>query len=792
MSKYPDIPGHKIVKKLGEGGMATVYYGIQEKLNRKVAIKILEPSLLKNTVIASRFLIEAETAANLYHSNIISIYDIGHTKEHQYIIMEYLEETLKDYMLGHPGFRLKPEEALRILRPIAEALDYAHEKGIIHRDIKADNIMFREDRTPVLMDFGIARALDSDSQMTRTGISLGTPYYMSPEQCQADKLDGRSDFYSLGVVFYESIMGEKPYDADNPMAVALKHVQDPVPQLPEEFSRYQLLMDKLMAKAREDRVANGAELIKMMDSLEFGEQSEDEFFDSVFEGEGEPAAEALPESPEQLVFPEEEVFEDIDGEPEPLEQQIFPEEDEEPVQDTAPMDHTVIESEPVERTEVPGEERDGDDDDLDFMDKSIFDPDPKSDMDKGKKEKISLKMVVSPKLIIESIILTLLLIVIFVIFFNLGQGTQPGTNLEDGEGSKTQTASQTDPSTLGQGLQLGEGIALATKYFEEGSYEKARELLEELKKSNPGGTPELKELEEKLLGEGAFEGYFQSARDYFSRKNYKKARENVLRAKEIRSTPELEDLQKRIDGIIARSARIRQQKAAEGKRVRQLDDQAYSVAKAGDTVEAYRGYIDGHPSGRHIDEAMARINRLKEIERQRKEAARLAAIKVTVLRSGYRTLDYTLAESMIRKYTFFDNGFNKGGGFKNHFEKKSSSGSTVVIDRATGLMWYSGRLIKATGFRKADRWIRSLNRKKYGGYSDWRMPTLEEAASLLKKTANPEELHFPPVFPIRPKNAWTGDLLRLQTMWVVRFNSGTIFADSDRTKHQVVPVRKLD
>lgn len=267
MVNVPEISGYRIEKKLGEGGMAAVFLGIEEKSHRKVAIKILDPSMLKHKVFELRFLHEAETAADMEHSNIITIYDIGRIGDYCYMVMECLKESLKEHLTAFPGFKLKPEMAWDILKPITEALDYAHTRRIIHRDIKPDNIMFREDGTPVLTDFGIARALDSHSQMTRSGVSVGTPYYMSPEQCKAEQVDGRSDIYSLGVVLFEILTGYKPYEADSPMVVALKHVQYPVPQLPEELSPYQPLIDKMMAKRKEDRAASCEELMGLMNSV---------------------------------------------------------------------------------------------------------------------------------------------------------------------------------------------------------------------------------------------------------------------------------------------------------------------------------------------------------------------------------------------------------------------------------------------------------------------------------------------------------------------------------------------
>jgi serine/threonine protein kinase len=159
MAGFPKIPGCKIINELAVGGMSVVYLGIQKSLNRKVAIKILEPKLLKNEVVAKRFRREAKAAAYLSHSNIIQIIDVGKFRNHYYIIMEYLEDSLKERMKSSPGGKMNPQTALEIVKAIMGALEFAHSRKIDHRDIKPDNIMFRADNTPVLTDFGVARVL---------------------------------------------------------------------------------------------------------------------------------------------------------------------------------------------------------------------------------------------------------------------------------------------------------------------------------------------------------------------------------------------------------------------------------------------------------------------------------------------------------------------------------------------------------------------------------------------------------------------------------------------------------
>lgn len=253
-----------MLKRLGEGGIARVYLGIQEKSDLRVAIKILEPRLHQDKTLARRFFQEIETISSLDYPNIIKIYDSGQIRNFYYLVMEYLESSLRDRIDGAKGACLWPQESDTI-KQIAAALDYAHQQGIVHRDIKPENIMFRTDGTPVLVDFGLAKVLQSGERLTRTGITVGTPAYMSPEQVEGQPLDGRADFYSLGVIFYELLVGEVPYKAQNYLALARKHLVKKVPKLPRKLRSFQPLLNKLMAKNRDERISSGAELITLID-----------------------------------------------------------------------------------------------------------------------------------------------------------------------------------------------------------------------------------------------------------------------------------------------------------------------------------------------------------------------------------------------------------------------------------------------------------------------------------------------------------------------------------------------
>lgn len=250
LSAWPEIPGVELQAELGRGGMAVVYRGIQTRLKRQVAVKVLSPVLLVDPQFSTRFLREAETAAGLNHSNIVSIYDVGSHGQWNYMVMEYLPRCLAAEISSGP---LEPERALMVFKSIAAALAYAHLEGIVHRDVKPDNILFRVDGTPVLCDFGIAKAVGSATRLTKTGMSVGTPHYMSPEQARGRKVDGRSDLYSLGVVLFEMLTGKLPFEAEDSVAVAIAHVQDPVPRLPGQLVHYQSLLDKLLAKDPDQR-----------------------------------------------------------------------------------------------------------------------------------------------------------------------------------------------------------------------------------------------------------------------------------------------------------------------------------------------------------------------------------------------------------------------------------------------------------------------------------------------------------------------------------------------------------
>jgi serine/threonine-protein kinase PpkA len=260
-----DIPGYTILRPIGEGGMASVFLAVQKSLEREVALKVMSPMLAANTEFANRFLIEGKITAKLQHPNLVTVYDIGAHNGIYYLAAEYIPGgTLKERI--HEG-GISVAEALDAVSDIAHGLDFAHQKGFVHRDVKPGNVLYRLDGRVVLADFGIAKAMDGSNSSTVAGASIGTPDYMSPEQARGEAVDGRSDLYSLGTMLYEILTGAPPYQAADPFTVALMHVTHPVPTLPEPYEWLQPLIEGLMAKSPAERYNTGAAFVDALHKL---------------------------------------------------------------------------------------------------------------------------------------------------------------------------------------------------------------------------------------------------------------------------------------------------------------------------------------------------------------------------------------------------------------------------------------------------------------------------------------------------------------------------------------------
>ncbi|MEP5566804.1 MAG: protein kinase [Halioglobus sp.] len=252
-----ELPGYELYERLGRGGMATVYRALHLNLDREVAIKVMDPGMNSDENFSERFIREARISARLTHPHILQIYDVNTFDGYNYIAMELLGAgELSDFIHAE----MPQKQIYTIMRHMTEALDYAAGRGYVHRDIKPSNIMMRDTEDFVLADFGIARAANSGTQMTQTGLMVGTPSYMSPEQAKGQEVDGRSDLYALVVLAYEMLTKTLPYESDSAVTTAVKHLTEDIPTLPEHLEAYQAFLNKGLAKAADDRFQTGEEL----------------------------------------------------------------------------------------------------------------------------------------------------------------------------------------------------------------------------------------------------------------------------------------------------------------------------------------------------------------------------------------------------------------------------------------------------------------------------------------------------------------------------------------------------
>jgi serine/threonine-protein kinase len=251
--------------EIGRGGMAVVYRAVDLRLHRSVAIKVLPPELAFNPDVRMRFIREAQTAAQLTHPNIVPIYSVDEKEGMVFFVMALVHGESVGARLSREG-AWPADRVAPVLRDVADALAYAHDRGVIHRDIKPDNILIdRASGRPLVTDFGIARAAAGETRITATGVAVGTPAYMSPEQAVGEReIDGRSDLYSLGVVGYQMLTGETPFKASNTPAMLVKHVSErprPVRELRNDVPPYlAVAIDRSLAKRPEDRWSNAMEL----------------------------------------------------------------------------------------------------------------------------------------------------------------------------------------------------------------------------------------------------------------------------------------------------------------------------------------------------------------------------------------------------------------------------------------------------------------------------------------------------------------------------------------------------
>jgi serine/threonine protein kinase len=255
----PVVPGYEILRAISEGDISSVYLGRERDGGQLAVLKVLrQVPDSGGEKHFDRFLQEYELIARVEHPNVVRIFDLGVADDHAFIAMEYCSRGSLKRRIAEG---LDAEQAFGLMRVVAGALEALHAVGIYHRDLKPTNVMFREDESLALIDFGLAKQAHFQAGITGTGAIFGTPYYMSPEQGQGNVVDQRSDIYSLGIVFYEMLTGRKPFDGPAAMSVIIQHREAPVPRLDDPLARFQPALDRMLAKRPEDRFQSVAEVL---------------------------------------------------------------------------------------------------------------------------------------------------------------------------------------------------------------------------------------------------------------------------------------------------------------------------------------------------------------------------------------------------------------------------------------------------------------------------------------------------------------------------------------------------
>jgi serine/threonine protein kinase len=738
---FPEIPDYSIEKKLGQGRITDIYLAIDEDTKEKVVLKILKPKLAEEEKFAKRFLYEVSKAAKLDHPNIAEILDSGETGEFYYFVSEYYIESLRDRLIrqhlssslefevtdnsvgpmadesrGEEADAEGPElhEVLDTFRQLFDAVDYAHQEEAIHRDIRPENIFFKEDGTPVFVDFCMSPLIRASETLRKNGIKDSHPHYLSPEQALKKHVDSSSDIYSLGVTLFEVLTGKPPYDATEAIAIENQHVMEPIPRLPEHLKLFQPLIDSMMAKTSEERAANGAELILFMEEISDQLQEIRTTVSLTPPEESVPDETAEVSSPQELSFQEIPMQMETYHEEEPKEEQTFVKHDAAETREAI----TISSVDDILKISKPGAlgRREA------YIDENApLGPDMNfPSVPPGERPSFRLKTTNSdgiieeilqklrePKLLIPVIAAVVIIVVLIIFVLPSGKAGTPGP------GEETEAA----------------------------------------QKQAPVLTPE----EQKEL-DSIYNRKFQLARKEFKAGQYEKAIQQLEAAAKIKVTEEVKKLKQDIEA----------QQALE------KDDADFTKASGADDIASYREYVDKYPSGRHTAEARKKLNVLEEAERKHLAQIKKWSASAVTLRSTPRSLQKEDVRAILKSRNFFEKYYNKTGNFENHYELQTINGQTVIMDYSTGLMWMRAGSGDYMDYEKALKWVESLNGEKFAGFSDWRIPTLEEAASLMENKENRFNLFIDKIFAKEQRYIWTGDTFGNDKAWALDFYAGDV------------------
>lgn len=732
---FPVIPGYKIEKKLGAGRLATVYLGVQQDLDQQVAIKVLKPQLMENPKVKERFLKEAQTAANFTHANVAAILEAGESEGNYYTVTEYFPRSLKDKInaktgkaplvlssadelaqMGGRGQELSGPAVLEIMTQVAQALVYAHKKGYIHQDITPNSIRIRDDGTVQVCGFFISRVLGDAQLLKREGISYTSAQYISPEQARRKKIDGRSDIYSLGVVFYEALTGTVPYDAEEAIAIENMHIMEPVPWLPDSLSQYQELLDRMMAKNLNERAANPEQLLRFLKELPYKMPEK--------RTPGQAPASATGSTPPVSL--------DItDIPPEPTESPGTLPLDDLPDMDINDELESSISKLEQEADGSPSAQRVG---------RRVSAPD-----------KNLMSIILNPKVLIPVFAAAVIIGVLLVFLGPSSDSGEPDTvDLTVSKNPQAQTQTKPKPQTD------------PAKDTNTAAADPTANMTEEQKKKYEENLP-------------FYQHSIRLAKRFLHNNRFQEARDKLAEAEKYLKTEE----SKKLAGEI------------EIKVVEKKDHDAYNRALADNSALAIGDYLKQFPSGLHTREAEEKLAQLKALEE--KEAARQRKLlsKRIALPSAFADRSKENVKALLKKFGLFDKYYYKEGDFKNHFVTKTIGVHRVVLDYATGLMWHQSGSPSYMKKEKVNDYLAGLNANKHAGFSDWRLPTLAEAASLLEKTENMRNLYLDNRFDNLQQYIWTGDTFEQKNIWAVDFYSGDLNPVPPNTSVYVRPVRSL-
>lgn len=782
MAAFPEIPGYNIEKHLGQGRLTDVYLATPQAGGQKVVIKVLRPEFNKDPMYGKRFLYEAKRASQLDHPNIARILDMGETDKYRYFVIEYFSHGLRERIVkqhlstgtgleienssggSHQGSaapgELDIDEIMDFLRQIFDALDYAHQEEVLHRDLRPDNIFFKEDGSPVITDFYMAEMLRSNQELREQRLPVCPYHYSCPEIALKKNLGPASDIYSLGITLYEYLVGQVPYDAEEPIAIENKHVMDPIPKLPEPFTLLQPLLNRMMAKETAKRAQSGAEMILMMEEVheDAAEEPAGEFSLEIpnTEQKDKSAAETLMgELDLQL-----EGFE-VATSPPPAPEPPAP-----PAPDAKPAEQGLTLDLPVPERAKP---------DLPTPDLSPAPEMPPAvpvqpPVTETSTSPAPPEEATTPDEMPE---------------LDLSEELDLGTTEEEEEYPRERrvmlTREEPSPGILDRlkspviwGTIVGLVIIAAVVYFfvlpggggEETASEKTP-FAEPGRKLTP---------EEEKEREIQYVRKYRRAERHLRDNKLDVALEQVEEAKRYKTTPELEKLENKIKEKIKYKS----------------DDSAYAQARKTNTPEAFREYIDKFPQGRHVKESNTLIAQLKAEARKKAEERRRWAASRVNLRSTPAVFNAEEAREIVIKRGFYDKYYNKNGNFQNSFELHVLDTKKVVVDNATGLMWLQSGSRDQMSFDKVREWLDGLNQGQYAGFSDWRLPTIEEAASLMEPTESRYSLYIDVVFHRAQKYIWTSDKVSDRQGWAVDYFGGDINRVPLSYEAFIRPVRSQD